>query len=92
MLRRVLGERPSVTSVKGVTGHTLGAGGAIEAAITVLTLARGGVPPTANLTEPGEGIEIDIVSGTARAQSPRFALSESFGFGGQNAVLVFTAV
>jgi 3-oxoacyl-[acyl-carrier-protein] synthase II len=91
MLRRVLGGRPSVTSVKGVTGHTLGAGGAIEAAITVLTLARGGVPPTANLTEPGEGIEIDLVSGTARAQSPRFALSESFGFGGQNAVLAFAA-
>jgi 3-oxoacyl-(acyl-carrier-protein) synthase len=48
-------------------------------------LARGGVPPTANLTEPGEGIEIDLVTGTARARSPRFAL------GGQNAVLAFAA-
>ena len=90
-LRRVLDGRPSVTSVKGVTGHTLGAAGAIEAAITVLTLARGEVPPTANLTEPGEGIDIDLVSGTPRTQSPRFALSESFGFGGQNAVLAFAA-
>ena len=90
-LRRVLGERPSVTSVKGVTGHTLGAAGAIEAALTVLAMARGSVPPTANLTEPGAGIEIDLVSGAARAQSPRFALSESFGFGGQNAVLAFAA-
>jgi len=77
--------------VKGITGHTLGAAGAIEAAITVLTLARGTVPPVANLDEPGEGIEIDLVSGTARVQLPRFALSESFGFGGQNAVLAFAA-
>jgi len=88
-LRRVLGDRPSVTSVKGVTGHTLGAAGAIEAAIAVLTLARGTVPPVANLAKPGEGIEIDLVSGAARAQTPRLALSESFGFGGQNAVLAF---
>jgi 3-oxoacyl-[acyl-carrier-protein] synthase II len=90
-LRRVLGDRPSVTSVKGVTGHTLGAAGAIEAAITVLTLARGVVPPVANLTKPGEGIDVDLVIGAARSQSPRFALSESFGFGGQNAVLAFAA-
>lgn len=90
-LRRVLGGRPSVTSVKGVTGHTLGAAGAIEAAITVLTLARGLVPPTANFVEPGEGIEIDLVSGGARRQSARFALSESIGFGGQNAALAFAA-
>ena len=66
-LRRVLGERPSVTSVKGVTGHTLGAAGAIEAAVTVLTLTRGLVPPmtnffwscktdgTANEEDPGAG-------------------------------------
>jgi 3-oxoacyl-[acyl-carrier-protein] synthase II len=91
-LRRVLGDRPSVTSVKGVTGHTLGAAGAIEAAITVLTLTRGVVPPIANLTKPGDGIEVDLVAGAARTQSPRFALSESFGFGGQNAVLAFAAV
>lgn len=90
-LSRVLGERPSVTSVKGVTGHTLGAAGAIEAAITVLTLTRGLVPPTANLREAGEGIEIDLVSGDARPQSVGLALSESIGFGGQNAALVFSA-
>ncbi len=90
-LRRVLGERPSVTSVKGVTGHTLGAAGAIEAAITVLTLTRSLVPPTANLREAGKGIEIDLVSGDARPQSVSLAVSESIGFGGQNAALVFSA-
>lgn len=90
-LRRVLGERPTVTSIKGVTGHTLGAAGAIEAAITVLSLARRLVPPTANLAEPGKDIEIDLVYGAARPQSPALALSESFGFGGHNAVLAFAS-
>lgn len=91
MLRRTLGDRPSVTSVKGVVGHSLGAAGAIEAAVTALTVQQASVPPTANLDSLDPEIELDVVAKTARAQPVKVAVSNSFGFGGQNAVLVFTA-
>ncbi|MFI9036199.1 beta-ketoacyl-[acyl-carrier-protein] synthase family protein [Streptomyces sp. NPDC053726] len=91
VLKRVLGTRPVVTSSKGVTGHSLGAAGAIEAALTVLALEQGTVPPTANLDSVDPAIEVDIVAKAPRALPMGVALSNSFGFGGQNAVLVFTA-
>ncbi|SCF86892.1 3-oxoacyl-[acyl-carrier-protein] synthase II [Streptomyces sp. Ncost-T10-10d] len=91
VLKRVLGTRPVVTSSKGVTGHSLGAAGAIEAALTVLALEQGIVPPTANLDSVDPAIEVDIVAKAPRALPIGVALSNSFGFGGQNAVLVFTA-
>lgn len=91
MLRRVLGTRPAVTSTKGVVGHTLGAAGAIEAVFTALALEHGTVPPTANLDEQDPAIELDIVSGAARRGRIEAAVSNSFGFGGQNAVLVLTS-
>ncbi|WP_432192747.1 beta-ketoacyl-[acyl-carrier-protein] synthase family protein [Streptomyces sp. bgisy027] len=90
-LRKVLGEGAAVTSAKGVIGHTLGAAGAIEAALTVLSVERGTVPPTANLQRLDPGIELDVVAGSARRQGVEVAVSNSFGFGGQNAVLVVTA-
>ncbi|WP_035799015.1 beta-ketoacyl-[acyl-carrier-protein] synthase family protein [Kitasatospora mediocidica] len=90
-LRRVLGSHPAVTSTKGVTGHTMGAAGAIEAAYTVLALAHGQIPPTANLRSPDPRIDLDLVTGRARAAPLSLALSNSSGFGGQNAVLVFRA-
>lgn len=90
-VRKVLGEGAAVTSAKGVLGHTLGAAGAIEAALTVLTLEHGTVPPTANLEEPDPGVELDVVAGSPRRREVRVAVSNSFGFGGQNAVLVLTA-
>lgn len=90
MLRRVLGERAAVTSTKGVTGHTLGAAGAIEAAYTVLAVQRGVVPPTANLDSLDSEIELDVVSTGPRHMPIDVAISNSFGFGGQNAVLVIT--
>ncbi|RKS09674.1 3-oxoacyl-[acyl-carrier-protein] synthase II [Nocardiopsis sp. Huas11] len=89
-IRRLLGDRPVVTSTKGVVGHTLGAAGAIEAALTVLAIQERTVPPTANLTERDAGVEIDIVRDQPRTHHSRVAMSNSFGFGGQNAVLVFT--
>ncbi|MFI1733012.1 beta-ketoacyl-[acyl-carrier-protein] synthase family protein [Streptomyces acidicola] len=83
---------PSVTSAKGVLGHTMGAAGAIEAAITVLTIAHGTVPPTANFTAPDDTTAgLDIVTGTPRRQSVRLALTHSLGFGGHNTVLAITA-
>jgi beta-ketoacyl-acyl-carrier-protein synthase II len=90
-LRRVLSGEFSVTSTKGVTGHTLGAAGAIEAALTVLTVQHGIVPPTANLDSQDPDIDIDVVAKAPREQRVDVAMSNSFGFGGQNAVLVVTA-
>jgi 3-oxoacyl-[acyl-carrier-protein] synthase II len=91
LLRRLF-ERsgPSVTSVKGVLGHTMGAAGAIEAVLTVLTVEHGLVPPTAGLRRPApEAAGLDLVTGTARRGPVRLALSNSAGFGGHNAVLAF---
>ncbi len=90
-VRKVLGEGAVVTSAKGVLGHTLGAAGAIEAALTVLALEHGTVPPTANLERLDAGVELDVVAGSPRRREVRVAVSNSFGFGGQNAVLVLTA-
>ncbi|MGC9540713.1 beta-ketoacyl-[acyl-carrier-protein] synthase family protein [Streptomyces sp. UG1] len=90
-VRKVLGEGAAVTSAKGVVGHTLGAAGAIEAALTVLTVERGTVPPTANMQRLDPGIELDVVAGSPRRRGVEVAVSNSFGFGGQNAVLVVTA-
>lgn len=90
-LRGVLGNRPSVTSTKGVLGHSLGATGAVEAALTVLAIDQRTVPPTANLETQDPEVDLDIVATAARAQRVEVALSTSYGFGGQNSALVFTA-
>jgi len=80
---------PIVTSIKGVTGHSLGASGALEAIAVVLSMQHGLVPPTDGLTafDP-ELPAIDVVQKEARAWSPRPSLSNSFGFGGHNGTLV----
>ena len=91
MLRRELGAGAAVTSTKGVTGHALGAAGAIEAAFTVLTIEHGVIPPTANLVSQDPEIDLDVVAKAPREQRVEVAVSDSFGFGGQNAVLAFTA-
>ena len=90
-LRKLLGDGVAVTSTKGVTGHTLGAAGAIEAALTVLTVQHGLIPPTANLDSQDPEVEVDVVAKAPREGRVDVAMSDSFGFGGQNAVLVVTA-
>jgi len=80
-------EKPLVSSIKGVVGHTLGAAGAIEAMVTALALKHGLVPPTANHSEVDPAIELDVVPNTAREIAITAALSNSFAFGGLNAVL-----
>lgn len=90
MLARVLTGGPLVTSTKGVTGHLLGAAGAIEAAYTALALERGVVPPTANLTTQDPALDLALVSAPVPAPVG-LALSSSFGFGGQNAVVALAA-
>jgi 3-oxoacyl-[acyl-carrier-protein] synthase II len=90
-LRRTLGERPLVTSTKGVTGHALAAAGSIEAGLTALALRHGVVPPTANLTDLDPAVDLTVVAGTATTVSLDVALSTSLGFGGHNAALVLVA-
>ena len=81
----------AITANKSMIGHTLGAAGAIEAITTVLAIRDGRVPPTINLTDPDpEGEGLDLTPNTAASRDIRVALSNSFGFGGQNTALVFT--
>jgi 3-oxoacyl-[acyl-carrier-protein] synthase II len=79
---------PPVTSIKGVTGHSLGAAGAIEAVAVSLTIERGIIPPTAGLEQLDPDIQIDVVVGEPRPFTPGPVLSNSFGFGGHNGCLV----
>jgi nodulation protein E len=82
-------ERLAVSSTKSMHGHTLGAAGAIEAAATVFALRHGVLPPTANFTEPDPACDLDVVPNCARQSQSEYALSNSFAFGGLNAVLAF---
>jgi beta-ketoacyl-acyl-carrier-protein synthase II len=91
VLRRVLGEDVAVTSTKGVTGHALGGAGAIEAAFSALAIRHGVIPPTANLESQDPDIDLDVVAKAPREQRVDVVISDSFGFGGQNAVLALTA-
>jgi len=81
--------RIGVSSTKSMHGHALGAAGAIEAVATVLTLRNRLLPPTANYQEPDPQCELDVIPNQARAAEPEYALSNSFAFGGLNAVLAF---
>jgi 3-oxoacyl-[acyl-carrier-protein] synthase II len=82
------GAPPPVTSTKGVTGHLIGAAGAVEAVASFLALREGLVPPTANHTVTDPELRVDVVAGSARPLERVPVLSNSFGFGGHNAALV----
>jgi len=84
-------QRLSMSSTKSSTGHLLGAAGSIEAIFSVLAIVDGVVPPTLNLDNPPLDCGIDLVPHRARERSVRAALSNSFGFGGTNATLIFAA-
>ena len=79
----------AVSSTKSMTGHLLGAAGGVEAIFTVLAMRDGIMPPTINIDNPDPECDLDYVPNTAREKSIRAALSNSFGFGGTNATLVF---
>jgi 3-oxoacyl-[acyl-carrier-protein] synthase II len=90
-IRKVFGdEAPPVTGSKGVLGHMVGAAGAAEAVIALLSMTDGIVPPTANTENLGEGIDLDLVTGAEREIATLPVISNSFGFGGHNASLVLT--
>jgi nodulation protein E len=94
-IRAVFGQhadRLAVSSTKSMHGHTLGAAGAIEAVATVLALHNGLLPPTANYNEPDPACDLDVIPNRARVAQVEYALSNSFAFGGLNAVLAFRTV
>jgi 3-oxoacyl-[acyl-carrier-protein] synthase II len=78
-----------VSSTKSMTGHLLGGAGGVEAVFTALTIKEGIIPPTINLDNPGEECDLDYVPHVARRANVNVAMSNSFGFGGTNATLVF---
>ena len=91
-VKSVFGEHAynlAVSSTKSMTGHLLGAAGAIEAIFTILALKDQLLPPTINLDNPSEGCDLDYVTGGARKVTMEYALSNSFGFGGTNGSLLF---
>ena len=92
-IKRVFGDhayRLAVSSTKSMHGHMLGAAGAAEAVISIMSLMNRAVPPTINLDDPSEGCDLDFVPGSMRDLNFDVALSNSFGFGGTNASLLFT--
>jgi 3-oxoacyl-[acyl-carrier-protein] synthase II len=94
-IRRAFGpvaDKLAVSSTKSMTGHLLGAAGAVEAIFSVLALRDQVVPPTINLHQPGEGCDLDYVPNTARQMPLTYTLSNSFGFGGTNGSLIFRRV
>ncbi|MCA3905214.1 beta-ketoacyl-ACP synthase II [Vibrio vulnificus] len=95
-VKRALGEEGAkqvkVSSTKSMTGHLLGAAGSVEAIITVLSLVDQIVPPTINLDNPEEGLDIDLVPHTAKKVDMEYAICNSFGFGGTNGSLVFKRI
>jgi 3-oxoacyl-[acyl-carrier-protein] synthase II len=94
-VKHVFGERAAkiaVSSTKSMTGHTLGAAGAIESAYTILAMRNGMIPPTINQDTPDPECDLDYVPNRARPAKIRVALNNSFGFGGTNTTLAFRAV
>jgi 3-oxoacyl-[acyl-carrier-protein] synthase II len=79
----------AVSSTKSMTGHMLGAAGGVEAIFALKAIDEGIIPPTINLDNPGAGCDLDFIPHTARKRDVRAAMSNTFGFGGVNAVLVF---
>ena len=94
-VKRLFGDHAyklSMSSTKSAIGHLLGAAGSVEAIYSILAIQNQVVPPTLNLENPSEGCDLDLVPQHAKERKVKYALSNSFGFGGTNASLIFTSV
>ena len=94
-IRAVFGahaEKLAISSSKSMHGHALGAAAALEAAAAILALQNGILPPTANYSEPDPECDLDVIPNQARPAQVEYALSNSFAFGGLNAVLAFRRI
>ncbi|MBW6436675.1 beta-ketoacyl-ACP synthase II [Actinoplanes hulinensis] len=91
-IKASVGTHPILTSTKSMSGHLLGAAGALESIATILALRDGIIPPTINLDEPDERLDLEVAAHKARTADIRAAMNNSFGFGGHNVALIFTKV
>ncbi len=94
-VKRLFGDaayKLSMSSTKSSVGHLLGAAGSVEAIFTIKAMQNGIVPPTLNLDDPSEGCDLDLVPHKAKERPVKIGMSNSFGFGGTNASLIFAAV
>ncbi len=89
-IKAALGNHPVITSTKSMTGHLLGAAGALESIATILAIRDGVVPPTINLDDPDDRLDLDVAAHKPRPLEIPAAMNNSFGFGGHNVALVFT--
>ncbi|MEV5768821.1 beta-ketoacyl-ACP synthase II [Micromonospora sp. NPDC052213] len=89
-LHEALGDHPVLSSTKSMSGHLLGAAGALESIATILAIRDSVVPPTINLDDPDDGLTLEVAANKARHMDIPAALNNSFGFGGHNVALVFT--
>lgn len=91
-VRKALGDHPILTAPKSQLGHMVGAAGAVESIITLLSIKEGLIPATLNLENLDPGVELDVVAGEPRKVDLQAAVCDSFGFGGHNAAVTFTKV
>jgi 3-oxoacyl-[acyl-carrier-protein] synthase II len=89
-VRKAIGDHPVLTSTKSMSGHLLGAAGALESIATILAIRDSVVPPTINLDDPDDDLTLDVAAHKARPLDIPAALNNSFGFGGHNVALIFT--
>jgi len=89
-IRTAIGDHPVLTSTKSMSGHLLGAAGALESIATILAIRESVVPPTINLDDPDDELRLDVAAHKARPMDIPAAINNSFGFGGHNVALVFT--
>jgi 3-oxoacyl-[acyl-carrier-protein] synthase II len=89
-IKGAVGTHPVITSTKSMSGHLLGAAGAVESIATILAIRESVVPPTINLDDPDERLDLDVAAHKARPLEIHAAMNNSFGFGGHNVALIFT--
>ena len=91
-IKSIFDSPPPISSTKSMTGHTLGAAGAVESIFSILSIVNNISPPTINLNNPDEGCDLDFIPKEARDMKIDVSLNNSFGFGGTNSTLIFKSV